>query len=41
MEIIVVGGLLAVLLLALRRQLVSHLQLAKSDDQNKDRYVRN
>jgi hypothetical protein len=40
MEIIVTGGLLAVLLLALRRQLALRLQLAKLGDQDKDRHAR-
>ena len=40
MEIIVAGGLLAALLLALQRQLALRLQLAKSDDQDKDRHAR-
>jgi len=35
MEIIVTGGLLAVLLLALQRQLALRLQLAKSNDKGK------
>ena len=39
MEIIVTGGLLAVLLLALQRQLVLRLQLAKLDDKGKNRHV--
>jgi len=40
MEIIVTGGLLAVLLLALQRQLVLRLQLAKSNDKDKNRHGR-
>ena len=39
MEIIVTGGLLAVLLLALQRQLALRLQLAKSNDKGEDRHA--